>query len=323
MSLPRFNIGLAILILAVLALMPRPALRTLTYFNAPVNLLLAPVQQSARAGIVWLAGPRKVVTGEKTTVGIDEWNEMLRELNQTKQQVDDLRVQVRDLSRGVELNPNLPMRQVAAPVIGFGTDLNGGLLTVRAGRHDGVDANSVVVVRGVYLLGLVLRADERTSTVVPITDPSFSTMFKGQKKFLGAVMLDEQHPGPTWKLDSISNGGMIGRVFYDNDPEVGPLGTPITSGGSADRAPIVPDMLVRLRDPAWPSSAQMLVIGRVERVDPGSNNRPIVTVRPLQDLAHIGEVLIRIPDPSAPPAVAPTPPAPTTKAPGKPEKSKK
>jgi hypothetical protein len=214
------------------------------------------------------------------------------------------------------------VRQIAAPVIGFGTDLNGGLLTVRAGSRDGVEANAVVVVRGVYLLGMVLRAEERTSTVMPITEPSFSTMFKGQKKFLGAVMLDEQHAGPTWKLDTISAGSMVGRVFYDNDPDVGPPGSPGSTGSTADRAPILPDMLVRLRDPAWPSSAQMLVIGRIERVDPGSNNRPIVTVRPLQDLGHVSEVLIRVPDSAGAPSQPQAAP-PAAKPPGKPEKPRK
>lgn len=302
MSFFRPSLPLAIFIIAILALLPRPALRTLSYFNRPVTVLLAPVRHTARNLMVWLAGPPRPAVGERTTIDPDSWNTMLRELNQTKQQVQDLQDLVRNLSRGLELNPNLPVRQVAAPVIGFGTDLNGGLLTVRAGKNDGVDANSVVVVRGVYLVGLVLRAEDRTSTVVPITEPSFSTMFKGQKKFLGAVMLDEQHAGPTWKLDSISGGRMIGRVFYDNDPEVGSTGGTST----ASRAPIVPDMLIRLRDPAWPVSAQMLVIGRVERVDPGSNNRPIVTVAPLQDLSHIGEVLIRVPDPTAPASQPPS-----------------
>jgi hypothetical protein len=321
---PRLNIALAVAILAILSLMPRPALRTITYFNRPVTFLLAPVQQTAHQLMVWLAGPPRPIPGERTTIDADTWNATLQELNQTRQQVEDLRTLVRDMSRGVELNPNLPVRQIAAPVIGFGTDLNGGLLTVRAGKRDGVDSNSVVVVRGVYLVGLVLRAEDRTSTVVPITEPAFATMFRGQKKFLGAVMLDEQHAGPTWKLDSISNGRMIGRVFYDSDPDSGTMGA-AAGGSSAERTPITPDMLIRLRDPAWPASAQMLVIGRVERVDPGSNNRPIVTVRPLHDLSHIGEVLVRVPDPAAAPTPSPAPaPAPTpTKPPSKPEKPKR
>ncbi|HVU62534.1 MAG TPA: rod shape-determining protein MreC [Phycisphaerales bacterium] len=304
MSPPRLNIALVIAILAVVSLLPRPVLRTVTYLNRPVMFLLSPVRQTAWSAIVWLAGRPPKVPGERTTVDADTWNAMLRELNQTKQQVADLQTLVRDLSRGVELNPNLPVRQIAAPVIGFGTDINGGLLTVRAGTRDGVDENAVVVVRGVYLVGLVLRAEPRTSIVVPITDPAFSSMFHGQRKFLGAVMLDEQHAGPTWKLDSIENGRMIGRVFYDNDSDEN--SAPLT--GSSDRPPILPDMLIRLRDPAWPASAQMLVVGIIERVEPGSNNRPIVTVRPLQDLAHVGEVLIRVPDPeekSTPPPKAP------------------
>ena len=88
----------------------------------------------------------------------------------SREEAEALRTLVRDLSRGMELNPSLAVRQIAAPVIGYGSDLSGGLLTVRAGRKDGVEPNSVVVVRGVYLVGRVQRVRQQQQRVGQVGD---------------------------------------------------------------------------------------------------------------------------------------------------------
>lgn len=285
----------------------------MTVLHDPLTFLLAPIQEPVRRLTVWLSGPARDARTAAPTIDPDSWNEMLRQLNQSRQEVDDLRALVRDLSRGVELNPELLVKQIAAPVIGFGSDLSGGLVTVRAGKREGVEANAVVVVRGVYLVGRVLRADERTCAIVPITEPSFPKMFRNQK-FSGVIMLDEQRRGPRWQLDSISDGKLVGKV-YDVEPGAEPA--PTTAGANAERPEIIPGMLVRLSDDMWPISAQMLEIGRVERVEPGSFGRLIVTIRPEQDLSHIGEVMIRVPE-SGPLLIKSGPPLPGADTPAAP-----
>ena len=64
-------------------------------------------------------------------------------------------------------------------------------------------------------------------------------------------------------------------------------------------APVDVGVAVRLRDDLWPESAQMLMIGRVVRVDrsPDQPLRKIVIVRPERDLRQASEVVIRVPEP--------------------------
>lgn len=321
MSPSRTSIPLALIAIGLLALLPRPALRGLTVLHDPLTFLLAPIQEPVRKLTVWLQGSGKPPQSDAFAVTPDEWNKRLWELNQARQEAAELRALVKDLSRGVDLNPELVVRQIAAPVIGFGSDLSGGLVTVRAGRREGVEANAVVVVRGVYLVGRVLRADERTCTIVPITEPSFPKMFRNQK-FSGVIMLDEQRRGPLWQLDSISDGKLIGKVYDVESAAETPLPTASTASESAERPEILPGMLVRLSDGMWPASAQMLEIGRVERVEPGSYGRLIVTIRPEQDLSHIGEVMIRVPE-STPVLIKSGPPLPGADTPAAPKEKRK
>src|SRR5262249_53195607 len=65
-----------------------------------------------------------------------------------------------------------------------------------------------------------------------------------------------------------------------------------------------PGMVVRLVDPAWPASAQMLIIGTVDRIEaaPDSPLRQVVIVKPVYSLDRWSEVMIRIAESPATPA---------------------
>ena len=297
----RANLALAITAAAGLALLPRPMLPLVSAFNTPATFLLAPVQAPVRTLMVWLRGPKQgsPIAGLSPELDrvLTDLDQAKFELAQSKVETERLRSLVVDLSRGVELNPSLAVTQIPASVIGFGSDLTGGLLSVRPNKMEGVEPNAVVVVRGVQLVGRVQKVDARTCTVLPITDPAFPKMYRGEK-FKGVVMLDDQKRGPSWKLDSIENGRLVGRVYFET----------MTPG--EERPTITNDMLVRLYDTSWPASAQMLTIGRVVQVETGPNERPIITVEPLQDISRVSEVMIRVPDKA-------TTPAPATKG-GKP-----
>lgn len=306
MPSPRANLALAITAAAGLALLPRPMLPLVSAFNTPATFLLAPVQAPVRALMVWLRGPKpgSVTAGLSPELDrvLTDLDQAKFELAQSKVETERLRSLVVDLSRGVELNPSLAVTQIPASVIGFGSDLSGGLLTVRPNKMEGVEPNAVVVVRGVQLVGRVQKVDARTCTVLPITDPAFPKMVGGERgkgeKFTGVVMLDDQKRGPKWKLDSIENGRLVGRVWYE---QLAP---------GEERPTITNDMLVRLSDSSWPDSAQMLTIGRVVQVETGANERPIITVEPMQDISRASEVMVRVPDKT-------TTPTPATKG-GKP-----
>jgi hypothetical protein len=58
-----------------------------------------------------------------------------------------------------------------------------------------------------------------------------------------------------------------------------------------------PGQIVRLADSdRWPASAQMLLVGRVESVEPDPNQplRKVVIVRPSLKLDRVSEVVLRI-----------------------------
>ena len=205
------------------------------------------------------------------------------ELRQSRQESEDLRLLIRDLSRGMELNPALAVKQINAPVIGFGADLTGGVLTVQAGRRENVNPKDVVTVRGINLMGRVTKVDERTCAVAPIT-------MKGSRSLRGVIMLDDHKFGPHCQLDAVGNGLLAGRVMYETESG------DVAAGESPN---IQPGMDVLLDDGEFPISSRMLVIGKVVSVEPSPSSliRLIVTVRPVvQDLGHVGEVIIRIPE---------------------------
>jgi len=55
---------------------------------------------------------------------------------------------------------------------------------------------------------------------------------------------------------------------------------------------------VRLDDPTWPKAARMLVLGRVERVEPSPDQplRRVITIRPtVAGLDRLSEVVIWTP----------------------------
>src|SRR4051812_108275 len=113
MASTRSSIPLALAAVGVLALLPRPALWVGTMFHGPLTFVLAPIQEPVWRLKVWLAGSGRDAAPPTPVVDADAWNEMLRQLNQARQESDDLRTMVRDLSRGVELNPELVVRQIA------------------------------------------------------------------------------------------------------------------------------------------------------------------------------------------------------------------
>ncbi len=283
----RTSLTLAFLLVAGAAAAPRPISSALTHLHVPATVLLAPVQQPARSLLAWLRGPGPGLTADAPSPEVqvlrEQRDQYALEVKQLRQQIDELRVLIRDLSRGFDLNPSLAVKQITAPVIGYGADNSGGLLTVRAGRRDGVSVNNVVALRGVHLLGRVVRVDDRTCAVLPLT-----RMSKGEAVG-GVVMLADETIGPRVLLKTHEGGTLRGQVEYLPDPS-----------GVAPPVTIARGMVVRLQDAdaRWPQSAQMLIIGQIETAEPSPEMplRTVVTVRPIHEIERASEVMIRIPE---------------------------
>ncbi len=296
MATSRSRLAFGILAVGLLAALPRPVAQGLATLHGPLTVLLGPIQQPAR----FVASKVRGTDSTGSEAGADaspaliemqrQRDQYALESKQLRQQLDDLRLLMKDLAKGQDLNPDISVKQIPAPVIGYGPDLSGGLLTVRAGSRHGVSVQDVVVIRGVHLLGRVTRVDVATSAVRPITLPD-----RQRTKIAGVIMLTDDAAGPICQLEPDSAGQLSGKVEDTADP-------------TGTRAPvsITPGMTVRLKDHDWPASAQMLIIGKVIKVEPAPDNllRLVVTVQPEYDLARASEVMIRIPD-AAPAAQAP------------------
>ncbi|MBX3386673.1 MAG: hypothetical protein KF768_08895 [Phycisphaeraceae bacterium] len=212
-------------------------------------------------------------------------DELLAQKLQLDRENESLRGVIRDLQRGIDINPGLAVRQVTAPVLGTSTDLSARVLTIRAGRRAGVLPRAVVAARGVHLVGQVVSVTDRLATVQTIADRS-------APRLIGVVMLREDFPGPICQLHERRGSDLIFTVGDGEflDPATS-LPIPIDQG-----------MLVRLRDDAWPLYAEGLIVGRVVSADvnPEIRQRRMITVRPEVDFSTLREVQIRSLDDAAP-----------------------
>ena len=267
----------ALLLLVVISFLPYRWLRPNVWLGDLVELVSAPVAQPLRAVGGWLA-PARSGTAEPEEIAllrrqVDEYKTLYE---RARSRNDDLLRQMEQLRLMVELNPSVSTRLLYAPVIGAGSDPANSQLLIRAGKNQGVHVNDVVAVEGVQLFGTVIDTANRTSWIRPITA-------KSQGYIQGRVMIDDDR-SIICSLLPVGDGTLRGDAAYNAaDPEASAL--------------IAIGQLVRLDDEGeWPASAQMLVLGTVEAVEPAPDSplRPVVIVRPTVALERVTEVIVRV-----------------------------
>ncbi len=268
----------AVGVLALTSLLPLRALGWARWFGGLAETLVTPISHPASALSRWLA-PAQRPSGDDprlTQLG-DELERYKTKYLREMEEAEHLRALIKELQQGIAINPNLPVRQLVVPVVGVSSDPSGELLRLRAGTRDGVEVNTVATGPGLQLLGRVVDAGPRLSKLQLITS-------RAAGRIQGRIMLDEADgTGLLCLLDPVGDGRLPGAVQYAQGQE-GVL-TPI------------PGQVVRLDDASgWPANAQMLPIGRVERMDstPDSPLRKVVTVRPAFDLGRVREALLRV-----------------------------
>ncbi len=291
----KFTLGkkalpVAVGLLLVLAVTPVRYTAWIGWFGTLTTTLIAPISAPFAALSRWLA-PSAPATPDAPVVNalkeeIENWRTQF-----LRQQQDNIRLQatMEELYKLNNLNPNVAVRQVAAPVIGVSSDLSSGLLRVRAGETHGVDLNTVAVASGLQLLGRVKSTSARQCLVQPITSKSAGAI-------RGRVMVDNPEAQLLCQLEPLGNGTLRGPVFRPERPT--PAGTTSTSAPDASAPEPAVGQTVRLDDDAdrWPRHAQLLIIGRIERVEPNPDMplRKIITVRPTLALDRVSEVVLRI-----------------------------
>jgi hypothetical protein len=282
---PRVRLGAAVSLLGIVAFLPVRWLGPVRSVAGPVEKIVAPAQHRLRETVTWVRGRGRDSSGASADVAeLTKQRDQLRfSLLQAEEQIRELRRVVAEISHSSQFSTGETIKTVAAPVIGGPADLGSKVLTVKAGRSQGIEAGAVVVTRGVHLVGKVRTVGDRTCTILPITDDG------NAKPINGVIMLDTDRRGPLCQLTPGRNGKLSGWVM--NDPS---LRDPVTAAA----APIEVGMTVRFGDtPDWPESARMLIIGRVSAIEPSPKQpqRQIVTVEPVYPPELATEVMIRQP----------------------------
>jgi hypothetical protein len=267
---------LALAAVALLALAPSAWTQWLGAFSDIARLLAAPAQWPFSAIVSVLRPTAPVLDPADPAVAqlraeIDAWK---ARSYQQQAEIDRLNSLIADLQRGLTVAPDLPVKQLAASVIGPGANLSSTLLTIKAGTSGGVVSGSTIaVVSGVQLLGRVVDASSRSCEVIPITDRSSPVL-------LAQIIVQEPDFALLCNLRPVGDGTLSGPVEFPS--------------GSAEPPEVRTGMTVRLRDDTWPRHAQGLVVGEVVRVGVNDNQRRVVTVRPLVRLERVSEVVLRI-----------------------------
>lgn len=288
-TLGRKALPIAVGLLLVLALTPVRFIGWMGWFGTLTSTLIAPISQPFTALSRWLA-PSNAATPDAPVVNalkeeIESWRtQFLRE----QQENIKLHALMEELYRLKNLTPDIALRQLTAPVVSVSSDLTSGVLRVRAGEFHGVDRNTVAVASGLQLLGRAISATSRQCLVQPITSKSAGAI-------RGRVMLDDAEVRLLCQLEPVGDGTLRGPVFRPEHESV-----PESNGSTPDAKAPEPAIgqTVRLDDDAqrWPTHAQLLIIGRIERVDPNPDMplRKIITVRPTLTLDRVSEVVLRI-----------------------------
>ncbi|GAB4384169.1 MAG: hypothetical protein Kow0022_05920 [Phycisphaerales bacterium] len=218
----------------------------------------------------------------------DEPEQVLRmELERTRQAMlrqkaenEQLRAIIADLQRGFALGAGTTVRPLTTSVIGNPSDLSSGMLVIRAGSNQGVTANGTVATyQGIQLVGRVERVMGAVSYVRPITA-------RKAGRLDGLVMLVPDGSFTlACSLSPTGDGTLRGPVTEPDSPS------------AEHQLEIGQDVRLNTTDGSWPDSAQMLLIGRVVKIEPapGQSLRRWVSVQPIADLRSISQVVLRIP----------------------------
>lgn len=272
----RWSMPITIVVLFVLAFFPIRWLSWTDWFAAQVKVAIVPITHPLTIAVDAIVPARITdpAANERERAYRNELDRMKLELYQTQQENDRLSSLIEQYSRGAAITPELDVRQYSRPRVG---NLSGDILLIRTGNVEGLMRGAVVVTDAVQLVGRVTRVDKRTSQVLPITA-------LGAQPIMGTVLLN-------------NDGSRQARCFLKPTGN-GTLRGEVARPSLDEELNIEIGQEVRLQDSQWPTSAQMLLIGKIERIEqnPEQPLRPRIIVRPtFEDLRRVPEVIIRIP----------------------------
>lgn len=257
--------------------------------SAPVQIVALPVSWLVKqAALAAGGGGGGSSQSSETAARLARDLEALRTRNlQLAAENDDLTEQIRQLQRGISLNSNQDVARVVAPVVSGEATGGSSLLMARTaglvgadGQKPIIEAGAVAVTDGVNLVGRVIGVRNVVADIRPINDPGPSVLRGSIFPLESDAGADHASVSLGTQLSGISGGRLRGSIYVLKLPD-------------GQTEPVVtPGMVVRLSDPGWPRSAQMLIIGYVESVERADNGRPIVIVRPAFDPQRLETVTL-------------------------------
>lgn len=273
----RWSMPITVGVLIILAFLPARMLKWTDWFSAQVQVAIVPITHPLTIVVdkIVPASISDPAANERERALLNELERMKVELLQTREENTRLISLVDQYSRGAALTPDLQVKQATRPRVG---NLAGDILQIRTGNIDGLVQGTVVVYEATQLVGRVSRVNPKTALVLPITAP-------GAQRITGTILLNSEGTKRIGcLLEPTGNGTLRGDVARPSLEE---------------SLRIEVGQEVRLLDSQWPTSAQMLLIGTIERVesDPEQPLRSQIVVRPtFGDLRRVPEVTLRIPD---------------------------
>ena len=241
-ALVRYSMPITVTLMVVLCVLPNGWLDWTGWFAAQARVVVSPIAHpiSMARNFVLPESVSNPGASERERTLLSELDRYKTQLYREQQKTVRLEGLVDQLSSGAALTPEMEITQVPRPVTGLAREF----MVVRTGGIEVVERNTIVVVDAVQLCGRVTEARERTCMVLPITAQNAEPILGG-----GHARRHGSADG------SVSAQGARGR-----DPQRG------RDPPEGDERSIATGMEVRLLDDQWPRHAQMLVIGRVERV---------------------------------------------------------
>lgn len=275
-SIPgRRALPLAVGVLLLLALLPSRYTRWLHTSQDLVQPLVAPVAAPFRKLSAWITRDRgPAIASQAEVLARQDAQRWETRALQAEAEITRLNDVLARLSILVSSDPGLRASHVVAPV--YGTAGDTGLdLRVRAGEREGVFPGIVAVTWDLQIIGLVNSVQPRTCTIHPITTP------KGPE-IRGVIDVTQTSERLACVLRPWNGRLRADKVEHSSNPA----------------SELKPGQLVRLDDDRWPRSANMLILGEIESVEPSPEAplRQAVVVRPLSArLERVAEVILRIP----------------------------
>lgn len=273
-----FPIALALTLAA--AVLPERLLLVLEDVADVVAFPITPLRDGADRVAQWLRPPPPSDIDPSASLETlaserDGWR--LR-AQQATQRVRELEALLEQIQRLPVERFDRPLRTITARITGRNPSAQGRAVELNRGARHGVTVGAIGVHDGRHLVGQVSSVSSMRCDLVPVTT-DLIPLIRGVVLPAGMAPEDAVQPIPV-QLEQVGDGTLRGDVPRS--------------------AEVAPGDVLFLDDPAWPDTAQYMIVGVVESVAPRDEQplRNSILVRPQRDLGRLASVVLIIEEPA-------------------------